>query len=123
MPGGVTAVSLAMAPALTFSDKDRLQEIWVARQLGGKDKRAGFPSHRLASSQGFVDACVAGLGWALNPQALVAPYIANGRLIDLSPKAPLDVALYWQFSRVTAPALASLTREIKAAAAQVLVAA
>jgi LysR family transcriptional regulator (chromosome initiation inhibitor) len=121
MPNGVTTASLGVAPALTFSDKDRLQEIWVARQIGGGAKRAGFPSHRMASSQGFVDACVAGLGWALNPQALVAPYLADGRLIDLSPEAPLDVALYWQYSRVTAPALAGLTREIKAAAARVLV--
>jgi len=41
--------------------------------------------------------------------------------VDLSPGAPLDVALYWQFSRLTAPATAPLTREIRAAAAQVLV--
>jgi LysR family transcriptional regulator, chromosome initiation inhibitor len=121
LPEGVTAAGLAAAPALTFSDKDRLQEIWVARQLGSGAKRAGFPSHRLASSQGFVDACLAGLGWGLNPQALVAAHLAEGRLMDLSPEAPLDVALYWQFSRLTAPALAGLTREIRAAAARVLV--
>ena len=34
----------------------------------------------------------------------------------------LDVALHWQFARLTAPALAGLTREIRAAAAKVLIA-
>lgn len=121
MPQGVTPASLAIAPALTFSDKDRLQELWVARQVGRGAKRAAFPSHRLASSQGFVDACLAGLGWGLNPEPLVASHLAAGHLIDLSPDAPLDVALHWQFSRLTAPALAPLTKEIRAEAGRVLI--
>ena len=122
MPEGVTQASLAAAPALTFSDKDRLQEIWVDRQLGGRAKRTAFPSHRLASSHGFVDGCLAGLGWALNPEVLAAPYLASGQLIEMVPDSPLDVALHWQFSRLTAPALAPLTKEIRAAAGRVLIA-
>jgi LysR family transcriptional regulator (chromosome initiation inhibitor) len=121
MPEGVTAEALMLAPALTFSDKDRLQEQWVDRQIGGRAKRAAFPSHRLASSQGFVDACLAGLGWGLNPEALVGGHIAAGRLVDLSPEAPLDVPLHWQFARLTAPATAPLTRALRAAAGRVLV--
>ncbi|WP_054005808.1 LysR family transcriptional regulator ArgP [Cypionkella psychrotolerans] len=120
MAEGVTAASLAAAPGLNFSDHDRLQEIWVERQIGRQSKRA-FPSHRLASSQGFVDGCLAGLGWALNPEALVAPHLASGALIEMVAGTPLDVALHWQFSRLTAPALAPLTREIRAAAGRVLV--
>ncbi len=120
MPKGVTADALATAPALTFSDKDKLQAHWVDRFTTNKTKRAAFPSHRLASSQGFVDACLAGLGWGLNPEVLVAPHLASGALIDLSPTAPLDVALYWQFSRLTAPATAPLTSALRAAAAKVL---
>jgi LysR family transcriptional regulator, chromosome initiation inhibitor len=121
MPDGVDAAALARAPALTFSDKDRLQDIWVDRLTGGRAKRAAFPSHRMASSQAFVDACLAGLGWGLNPQALVAGHLASGALIDLSPGAPLDVALHWQFARLTAPAMAPLTAEIIRAAQAVLV--
>ena len=116
MPDGPSAAALARAPALTFSDKDRLQHIWIDRLTQGQASRAGFPSHRLASSQGFVDACLAGLGWGLNPEALVADHIATGRLIDLSPENPLDVALHWQFARLTAPALAPLTRAVLTAA-------
>ncbi|WP_430463307.1 LysR family transcriptional regulator ArgP [Tabrizicola sp.] len=121
MPAGVNAAALMQAPALTFSDKDRLQAQWVDRVTGGAAKRAAFPSHRLASSQGFVDACLAGLGWGMNPEPLVADHLAAGRLVDLSPNAPLDVPLYWQFSRLTAPATEALTRALSAASAKVLV--
>lgn len=118
MPQGLTPQALALAPALTFSEKDKLQDQWAARHL---PKPAPRPTHRLASSQGFVDACLAGLGWGMNPEALVAPHIAAGRLIDLSPDAPLDVPLHWQFARLTAPATAALTRAIRAHSAHALV--
>ncbi len=118
-PDGVTAAAVARAPALTFSDKDRLQVAWVeARGLGA---RAGFPSHRLASSQGFVEACVLGLGWGLNPEPLVAGHLAAGRLVELVPDTALDVALHWQFARLTAGVIAPLTRAMRAAAGRVLI--
>lgn len=83
---GVTTQTLSQAPALTFSDKDRLQERWVARQTKGGAKRATFPSHRMASSQAFVDACLCGLGWGLNPEPLVAAHLATGALLELVPR-------------------------------------
>lgn len=121
MPEGPTAEALANAPALTFSDKDRLQEMWVTRQLGPA-RRPACPTHRMASSQAFVDASLAGLGWGMNPETLVAGPIAEGRLVDLAPDLPLDVPLYWQFARLTAPATAALTCAIRQHAARALVA-
>jgi LysR family transcriptional regulator, chromosome initiation inhibitor len=120
-PNGATAAALALAPALTFSDKDRLQEQWVSRQTGGQARRAAFPSHRMASSQAFVDACLYGLGWGLNPEPLVAHHLALGTLVELALATPLDVALHWQFTRLAAPALKPLTAAVKAAAARMLV--
>lgn len=120
MPHGPTAEALAQAPALTFSDKDRLQELWVTRHLGAA-KRPACPTHRIASSQGFVDASLASLGWGMNPQSLVAHHITAGRLVDLSPNLPLDIPLHWQFARLTAPATAPLTRAIRQHAARALV--
>lgn len=120
-PQGVTPLALSQAPALTFSDKDQLQDRWVTRQIGVAGKRASFPSHRLASSQGFVDACLTGLGWGLNPEPLVAHHLASGRLTELVSDTPLDVALHWQFTRLAAPALGPLTAAIRAKAAAVLV--
>ena len=118
---GVTPGALALAPAITFSDKDRLQQHWVARQTAGVSRRAAFPSHRMASSQAFVDACLAGLGWGLNPEPLVALHLANGTLVELVPDTALDVPLNWQFTRLAAPALAPLTDAVRQCAHKVLV--
>lgn len=113
---GVTPAALSRAPALIFSQDDRLQDIWVNRATGGQVSAGGFPAHRLASSHGFVAACKAGLGWGLNPEPLVAPALRTGEICTLLPDAPLDVALYWQFARLTAPSTAGLTAAILAAA-------
>jgi LysR family transcriptional regulator (chromosome initiation inhibitor) len=121
-PQGVTADALRAAPVLQFSDADRLQARWVEARTGGALRRAALPSHRMASSHDFVAACLAGIGWAMNPEALVAGHIAAGRLVDLDPALPLDVGLHWQYARLTAAALAPLTRAIRAAAGTELVA-
>ena len=115
---GVTAQAMAQAPALVFNDKDRLQAEWLARVLG---TAPAFPAHRIASSQGFVDAALAGLGWGMNPAPLVAGHLAAGRLVELVPGAVLDVPLFWQSTRQAAPVLAPVTRAIRAAAAALLV--
>ena len=115
---GVTAQAMTQAPALVFNDKDRLQADWLARVLG---TAPAVPAHRIASSQGFVDAALAGLGWGLNPAPLVAGHLAAGRLVELVPGAVLDVPLYWQSTRQAAPVLAPVTRAIRAAAAAMLV--
>lgn len=119
---GVTADALSRSPALTFSDKDLLQDRWVTRLTGGSLRRAAFPSHRIASSQGFVDACLTGLGWGLNPEPLVKAHLASGALVELVPDTALDVPLHWQFTRLAAPALAPLTAAIRDAAKDTLVA-
>lgn len=120
MPEGVTAQALANAPALKFSDKDKLQERWVAQNFGSAVRARSLPCHRIGSSQGFVEACVLGLGWALNPEYLVADHLADGRLVALNTEAPHDAPLYWQFNRLTAEALAPMTTAVRTAAAQVL---
>ncbi|MFN3578383.1 MAG: LysR family transcriptional regulator ArgP [Tabrizicola sp.] len=117
-PEGVTIESLARAPALTFSDNDRLQNLWAAAR--GLD-RPVLPTHRMASSQAFVTACLLGLAWGMNPEPMVASHLAAGALIELVPGTALDVALYWQFTRLAAPALAPLTQAMRRAAAEMLV--
>lgn len=119
-PGGVTAEALARAPGLSFSDADRLQDRWAARRLG-RAQRGAFPVHRIGSSQGFVEACRLGLGWGMNPEALVAADLAAGRLVEMVPETALDVALFWQFTRLVAPALAPVTQALRDAAARALV--
>ncbi len=119
-PQGLTAQALRQAPSIRFSDADRLQDRWAA-QATGTARPGPLPAHRIASSQGFVEAALLGLGWGMNPEALVTAHLAAGRLVDLAPETPLDVPLYWQFTRLVAPALAPLTRAIRDHAARALV--
>jgi LysR family transcriptional regulator (chromosome initiation inhibitor) len=120
-PAGVKADSLTQAPSLTFSDKDTLQIRWVARLTASQGRHAAVPSHRIASTQAFVEACLSGLCWCLNPEPLIAGHLASGALVELIPDTALDVPLYWQFTRLAAPALAPVTQAIHAAAAHTLI--
>ncbi|MDP0927358.1 LysR family transcriptional regulator ArgP [Paracoccus onubensis] len=116
-PHGPDSGSLGRAPALSFNSKDGLQDQW-ARRIAGR--RIALPLHRIASSQAFAEATRLGLGWGMNPEVMIAEDLNSGRVIDLAPDQPLDVPLYWQIARTSAPALAPLTRAIKKAAGTAL---
>jgi LysR family transcriptional regulator (chromosome initiation inhibitor) len=113
----VGAGSLALAPSLVFNSKDELQARWV-RRLCHRD--VDLPRHRVPSSHAFVAAAVAGMGWGLHPQALIAPQLKAGSLVELVAHRPLDVALYWQHARAASTLLEPLTREVVAAAKRAL---
>lgn len=111
---GVSLDALAAAPVLVFNPKDRLQHRW-AEARGAT--RFNPPVHHLPSSHGFVDAALGGLGWGMNPVALVQDHLARGDLVTLLPDTPLDVPLYWQVTRVMDPALKPLTDAVRKIAA------
>jgi len=109
MPDGPTADAFEQAPAMTFNDKDRLQTDW-AKGIAGRV--VNLPKHRLASSQGFVEAARLSIGWGMNPESLSRTELAKGTLVEVAPNAPMDVPLYWQVSRLTAEPLRALTRSV-----------
>jgi LysR family transcriptional regulator (chromosome initiation inhibitor) len=116
--GGVDAAALSQAPCLTFNHKDRLQDQWIeSLQL---NEPVVPPRHWLPSTQAFIDAGVAGLGWGLNPAVLVRPLLARAALVALRPGHDLFVPLHWQHPRLVSPALQRLTAAVVAAAAAVL---
>ncbi|MCY1432758.1 putative HTH-type transcriptional regulator [compost metagenome] len=110
---GVGAGSLARAPSLVFNSKDELQARWAHRLC---HRHVELPRHILPSPQAFVTATVAGMGWGLHPQALIAAHLENGSLIELVPDTPLDVPLHWQYGRSASSLIDGLTRQILAAA-------
>ena len=114
---GVTAQSLARAPILTFTPKDQLQSRWITAKTGAT---LHPPSHQMPSTHAFVDAALAGMAWGMNPETLVRDHLDYGRLIALDRALPMDVPLYWQVTRVMAPALAPLTAAILGAAREQL---
>ena len=108
-PDGLTPEALMRAPSLIFNQKDRLQSRWIRQTLG---RDITCPTHWLPSTQSFVEASLAGMGWGMNPAFLVREHIEAGRLVELCPKAPLDIPLHWQINRLGADRLHELTREV-----------
>jgi LysR family transcriptional regulator, chromosome initiation inhibitor len=114
---GVDAPSLTQAPCLTFNQKDRLQNTWMAQQVCGSGATApAAPRHWLPASQAFVDACRAGLGWGMNPASLVQADLQAGRLVELQQGSDVWVALHWQHARAAPPLLHRLTQAVLSAA-------
>lgn len=116
--GGFSPDAAALAPCLIFNQKDRLQTEWLRQVFG-----AGLhpPLHWLPSSQAFVDAALAGIGWGMNPEPLVSEHLRTGRLVALAPDQPLDVPLFWQQSRIVSSVLGPVTRSVVRAARAMLV--
>lgn len=112
--GGVDEAALAAAPCTVFNRKDELQHRWMRRITR---RRLSPPLHHVPSTHGFIHAALHGLGWGMNPRALVAPLLAAGALVELVPGLSLEVPLYWQHWRLDAPLLADLTRCVRDAAA------
>jgi LysR family transcriptional regulator (chromosome initiation inhibitor) len=110
---GVTPAALARAPSLTFNRKDTLQARWI-RRVCRRD--VDPPTHWLPSTQGFTDASLAGVGWGMNPIALVEAHLRAGTLVELVPGREILVPLYWQHTRLRVPMLDRLTRAVIAAA-------
>lgn len=110
---GVGAGSLARAPSLLFNTKDELQARWARRLC---HRHVDLPRHMLPSPQAFVAAAVAGMGWGLHPQALIASHLKDGSLVELVPDTPLDVPLHWQYARAASALLDGLSRNVLAAA-------
>lgn len=114
---GVGAGTLAAAPSLVFNNKDELQDRW-ARKLC--HRHAELPRHTLPSPHAFVAAAVAGMGWGMQPEIMIAPQLRDGSLLPLVPGSALDVPLYWQHARAASNLLEGLSRAIETAAREVL---
>ena len=110
---GVGAGSLARAPSLVFSAKDELQARWAQRLC---HRHVELPQHTLPSPQAFVTAALAGMGWGLQPVALVADHLKARALVELVPRTPLDVPLHWQYARAALGVVDALGRALVAAA-------
>ena len=108
--GGFDETGAKQAPMLMFNRKDQSQYHWLKRAFG---KKISPPVHLLPTTCGFVEAAVAGLGWGLNPAPLVRGHIKSGTLICIGENPVYDVPLFWQFNRITAKALAPVTKAIK----------
>jgi len=90
---GLTRDTFRHAPQISFTAKDELPSRYVKRVVRAEvHPPVHFVPHRL----GFVRCCVAGLGWGMCPQRMVANLLRDCQLVEVSPGCHLDVDLYWQ---------------------------
>lgn len=109
---------IADAPVMVFDRNDDLQDEFVRGLRGGPG--ASALRHFMPTSEGFVDAVVAGLGWGMVPEVQAEPLLRAGRLVHLAPDRVLDVPLYWQQWKLDFPALAAVAEAVAAVAAETL---
>ncbi|MEU2061036.1 LysR family transcriptional regulator ArgP [Streptomyces sp. NPDC013455] len=117
LDGRPLAEALPAAPVVTFDRRDDFQDGFVRRLGAGA---AGRLRHSVPTSEGFVEAVTAGLGWGMVPEAQAGPLLDRGRLVVLAPGAWMDVALHWQQWRLDSPALAALADAVITTAAETL---
>jgi LysR family transcriptional regulator (chromosome initiation inhibitor) len=111
--------ALAEAPVVAFDRRDELQDAFVRRLRRGRGG-ASAVRHFVPTSEGFVAAVVAGLGWGLVPEVQADPLLSAGRLVPLAPDRTVDVPLYWQQWKLDSPALATVAEAVAATAAEAL---
>jgi LysR family transcriptional regulator (chromosome initiation inhibitor) len=92
-PDGPTASALGQAPVLHYDEDDDLQRGWLRRRTRG---RADPPAHRIPSTEGFVHALRAGLGWGMLSDLQLADPALGASVVLLDPTAVVDVPLHWQ---------------------------
>lgn len=110
---GIDDAALARAPVNTYNAKDALQARFL-RSLSRR--RLDPPVHRVPGTHGHVHAAVHGLGWGLDPRALVQGLLDAGELVEPWPGRALEVVLHWQHWRLEAAPLQALTQCVRDAA-------
>lgn len=102
----------AAMPVVQFNAKDELQQ----RVLRAHHVSERPPTHVIPSSQGFLAAVHAGLGWGTLPEDQLGDDLRTGRLVRLSPRQRVDIPLYWQCWRLRSPGIDRLTDAVRDAA-------
>ncbi|MFE2283018.1 LysR family transcriptional regulator ArgP [Streptomyces sp. NPDC059443] len=111
---------LRVAPVVVFDRRDLIQDRFVRMLTGDEGAGASEVRHYVPTSEGFCDAAVAGLGWAMVPEAQAGPLVEEGRLVVIAPGRHLDVPLHWQQWKLDSPALSTVASVIARAAAGAL---
>lgn len=89
---GNSGLDWAGMPVIQFNAKDDLQRSF----LSARNISVPPPRHTVPSSEGFLAAVQAGLGWGMLPELQLGTSLADGTLVRLDGQDHCDVLLYWQ---------------------------
>lgn len=108
---GGEGVDWQRMPVVQFNAKDDLQhQLLRARGVGSSP-----PTHLIPTSEAFLAAVRAGLGWGMMPELQLGTDLADGSLVLLEEFAHHDVALYWQSWTLDSARLNQITESIRQA--------
>lgn len=109
-----SGVDWGAMPVLEFNAKDALQdEVLRARGVSP-------PRHTIPSSEAFLAALRAGLGWGMLPELQLGADLDDGSLTLLEDGAHRDVALYWQVWTLDAERLDRISESVRRLGRQAL---
>jgi LysR family transcriptional regulator (chromosome initiation inhibitor) len=114
-PDGVSASALSRAPVVRYDADDDLQDSWLRRRARG---RLAPPGHRIPSTEGFVNAVLAGLGWGMISELQLAAQALSAAVVLLDASAVVDSHLYWQRWKIGSEQLDRLSDLVVTAARQ-----
>ena len=117
-PNGLEREAARHAPLMVFDRKDALQSAFLQRELGLP--AGSYPCHYIPASEPFMQAVRLGLGYGMLPELQYGQLVEQGVLVDLAPRKPSDVALYWHRWQVQSPKLERLNTRVLAAAREAL---
>lgn len=109
---------IADAPVVCFDRLDEFQDAFVRGLTDGRP--ASARRHYVPTSEGFIDAVVAGMGWGMVPTAQAERLLDAGRLVNLAPDRTVDAPLFWQQWKLDSPALTAVAEAVAAEAAEAL---
>lgn len=115
---GLTRASARRAPVVAYTRKDRLQSAFLLERFGLPP--GAYPTHYVPGAEPHYQAIRYGLGYGMVPELLIRDALASGEVLDLTPDAPCDVALYWHTWKVQSPRMEHLSRQIVEAAPRLL---
>ena len=105
-------VSWGTMPVVRFNAKDDLQR----RFLQARGVTEEPPRHTIPSSEAFLAAVRAGLGWGMLPELQLGTDLEDGTLVRLDALGHEDVQLYWQAWKLDSERLQRISSAVRRSA-------
>lgn len=90
---GLHRGNVTQVPWLVFNRKDDMHAAWVQQAFGMRGVR--LRERPVPSTEAHARAAVMGWGLGVVPEQMAAPWLGQGRLVQLHPEVHVDVVLHW----------------------------
>ncbi|MEW9900703.1 LysR family transcriptional regulator ArgP [Chitinivorax sp. PXF-14] len=117
-PDGIGQQAIRRAPVVNFNAKDDLQRQFLSRRFGLGP--GDYPQHAISSTESYLAAILAGIGFGLVPELQAHAQLARGELVRLIPEPAATIELYWHRWQRETPLMARLTQTLLTHASAVL---